>query len=81
MNLGFPSKFNSNVLQNNIYATISDDNIMTIKNLYLYVPTIVPHNSTQFMFNNSVKDSFRLSYASWIQIEKLFIQVWNIKST
>ena len=63
--LGFQLTLKSADLQNILYTTIGDDINVTINSLYLFVPTLIPDAATQTMFNNSVKDNFKISFDSW----------------
>ena len=60
-NLGFQLMFKTNDLQNNIYTSMTDDIIVTIKNLYLYVPNIIPNVQTQVMFNEATQNNYKVS--------------------
>ena len=44
---------------------------MTINSLYLFVPTYIPSPETQLMFNDSIKNSFSLSFDSWTTDRKI----------
>ena len=44
---------------------------MTINSLYLFVPTLIPDAATQNMFNNSIKDNFKISFDSWTSERKV----------
>ena len=46
-NLGFHLSFKANDLQDIIYTSMTDDIIVTINNLYLYVPNLLPSVETQ----------------------------------
>ena len=48
--LGFHITFKTNNLQNIIYSSMADDINVTINNLYLYLPNIIPSVETQVMF-------------------------------
>ena len=49
--LGFYLTFKTNDLQNIIYSSMADDINVTIDNLYLYVPNLLPKVETQVIFN------------------------------
>ena len=51
--LGFHLTFKTNDLQNIIYSSMADDINVTVKNLYLYVPNLLPNGETQVMFNEA----------------------------
>ena len=44
---------------------------VTINSLYLFVPTYIPSPETQLMFNDSIKNSFNLSFDSWTTDRKI----------
>ena len=50
-NLGFHLSFKTNDLQDIIYTSMTDDINVTINNLYLYIPNLIPSVETQLMFN------------------------------
>ena len=62
---GFHLTFKTAFLQHNIHTTIGDDIKLNFDKLFLFVPIIIPDASTQIMFNDSIKNSFTLSFDSW----------------
>ena len=60
--LGFHISFKTADLQDILYTTIGTDINVTINSLYLFVPTFIPDVETQLMFNDSIKNSFTLSF-------------------
>ena len=48
-NLGFQLMFKTHDLQRFIYTSMADDIKVTINNLYLYVPKLIPNVETQVM--------------------------------
>ena len=50
-NVGFHQTFKTVNLQDKMFTTIATDINVTISNLLLYVPTILPNTETQYMFN------------------------------
>ena len=64
-NLGFHLTFKTNVLQNIIYSSMADDIIVTINNLYLYVPNLIPSVETQVMFNEATQNNYKISFDEW----------------
>ena len=50
-NLGFHITFKTNDMQKIIYSSMADDINVTINNLFLYVPNLIPNVDTQIMFN------------------------------
>ena len=62
--LGFQLTLKTADLQDILYTTIGDAINVTINSLYLFVPTLIPDAATQSMFNNSIKDNFKISFDS-----------------
>ena len=60
--LGFHLMFKTNDLQNIIYSTMADDINVTINNLYLYVPNLIPSVETQVMFNEITQNNYKIYY-------------------
>ena len=44
---------------------MTDDINVTINNLYLYVPILIPSVATQVMFNEATQNSYKISYDKW----------------
>ena len=66
--LGFHLSFKSfktNNLQDIIYTSMTDDINVTINNLYLYVPQLIPSVETQIMFNEATQKNYKISYDEW----------------
>ena len=61
-NLGFHLMFKTNDLQNIIYSSMGGYINMTINNLYLYVPNLIPNVETQVMFNEATQNNYQISY-------------------
>ena len=61
-NLGFHLMFETNDSQNIIYSSMADDIIVTIYNLYLYLPNLKPNVETQVIFNEAAQSNCRISY-------------------
>ena len=64
-NLGFHLIFKTNDLQNIIYSSMGDDIDVTINNLYLYVPNLIPSVETQVMFNEATQTNYKIFYDEW----------------
>ena len=64
-NLGFHISFKTNDLQDIIYTSMTDDIDVTINNLYLYVPNLIPSVETQLMFNEATQNNYKISYGEW----------------
>ena len=64
-NLGFHIKFRTADLQDIIFTSIADNINVTINNLYLYVPTLIPNIETQLMFNESIQNNYRIFFDGW----------------
>ena len=61
-NLGFHLTFKTNDLQNIICSSMADDINVTINNLYLYVPNLIPSVETQVMFNKATQNNCKISF-------------------
>ena len=64
-NLGFHLQFKTNDLQDIIYTSMTDDINVTINNLYLYVPNLIPSVETQIMFNEATQNNYKITYDEW----------------
>ena len=64
-NLGFHLTFKTNDLQNIIYSSMVDDINVTIINLYLYVPNLIPNLETQVMLNEATQNNYKISFDDW----------------
>ena len=64
-NLGFNLTFKTKDLQNIIYSSMADDINVTINNLYLYVPNLIPNVETQVMFNEVTQINYKISFDEW----------------
>ena len=64
-NLGFHLTFKTNDLQNIIYSSMADDINVTINNLYLYVPNLIPNVETQVMFNEATQNNYKIIFDEW----------------
>ena len=64
-NLGFHPTFKTNDLQDIIYTSMTHDINVTINNLYLYVPNLIPSVETQVMFNKATRNNYKISYDEW----------------
>ena len=64
-NLGFHLTFKTNDLQNIIYPSMADDINVTINNLYLYVPNLIPNVETQVMFNEATQNNYKIIFDEW----------------
>ena len=62
---GFHLQFKTNDLQDIIYTSMTDDINITINNLYLYVPNLIPSVETQIMFNEATQNNYKISYDEW----------------
>ena len=70
--LGFELQLKtSNENQNIIYTTLGGNDINVTKNgLYLYIPSILPSPQQQQFFNEAIRQSFSLSFDSWVTDRK-----------
>ena len=64
-NLGFHLQFKTNDLQDIIYTSMTDEKNITINNLYLYVPNLIPSVETQLMFNEATQNNYKITYHEW----------------
>ena len=64
-NLGFHIKFKTNDLKNILYSSMADDINVTIKNLYLFVPNLIPSVETQVIFNETTQNNYKISYVEY----------------
>ena len=64
-NLGFHLTFKTNDLQNIIYSSMADDINVTINNLYLYVPNLIPNVEIQVMFNEATQNNYKIIFDEW----------------
>ena len=60
--LGFHLTFKTNDLQSIIYSSMADDINVTINNLYLYVPNLIPNVETQLMLNGATQNNYKISF-------------------
>ena len=61
-NLGFHLMLKTNDLPDIIYTSMDDDIIVTIKNLYLFVPNLIPSVEVQLMFNEATQIIYKISF-------------------
>ena len=64
-NFGFHLQFKTNDSQDIIYTSMTDDINVTINNLCLYVPNLIPSVETQVMFNEATQNNYKISYDEW----------------
>ena len=64
-NLRFHLTFKTNDLQNTMYSYMADDINVTVKNLYLYVPNLIPSVETQVMFNEATQNNYKITFDQW----------------
>ena len=60
-----------NDIQDIIFTTIADDINVTIISLYLFVPQLIPSNSTQVMFNEAIMNNYTITLGSWYTERKI----------
>ena len=70
-NLGFHITFKTADLQDIIFTTIATDIIVTINSLYLFAPVLIPNSETQVMFNESIMNSYTITFDSWYTERKI----------
>ena len=64
-NLGFHLTFETKDLQNFIYSSMADDIKVTINNLYLYVPILIPNVEIQVIFNEATQSNYKIPFDEW----------------
>ena len=72
-NLGFHLAFKLANLQDIIYKILGDDNKLTFKNLYVFVPIFISCAQTQAIFHESIEIKFTISFDSWYIDKKIVI--------
>ena len=65
INLCFHLTFKTNDLQDISYTSMTDNNDVTINNLYLYVLNLLPSVEPQVMFNEATQNNYKVSYDEW----------------
>ena len=70
-NLGFHLMLKTNDLQDIIYTSMTDDIKVTINNLYLYVPNLIPSVETQVLFNEATQNIYKISYDEYFTERRL----------
>ena len=63
-NLGFHHMFKTADFQDIIYTSTTHVNV-TINNLYLYIPNLIPTVETQLVFNEATQNNYKISYDEW----------------
>ena len=61
-NLGFHLTVKTIDLQDVIYTSMTDDINVTINNLYLHIPNLIPSVETQVMFNEATQNKYKIFY-------------------
>ena len=61
-NLGFNLMLKRTYLQDIVYTSMTDDIKVTINNLYLFVPNLIPSIETQILFNEATQNIYKISY-------------------
>ena len=64
-NLGFHLMLKTNNLQDIIFSSMVDDINVTINNLYLFIPNLIPSVETQLMFSEAPQNNYRISFDEW----------------
>ena len=59
--LGFHLTFETNDLQNIIHSPMVDDTFVTINNLCLFVPNLIPSVAAQLLFNEATQNIYEIS--------------------
>ena len=83
-NLGFHLVLETADLQYVLYTSMTDDIIVTINNLYLFMRNSIPSVETQLMFNEATQNNYKISYDECFTerqvISDLLVQL-DIRST
>ena len=64
-NLGFHLMFKTANLQEITFTSMEDEINVTINNLYLYIPNLIPSVETQLMFNEATQSNYKISFDEW----------------
>ena len=79
-NLGFHLMLKTNDLQDIICTSMADNIKVTINNLYLYVPNLIPSVETQVLFNEATQNNYKVSYDEYFTerrlISDMIVQVY-----
>ena len=70
-NLGFHLMLKTNDLQDIIYTSMVEDIKVTINNLYLYIPNLIPSVETQVLFNEATQNNYKISYDEYFTERRL----------
>ena len=63
--LGFLLVLKIDDLQYNMYTSMTDDINVTIRNLYLFIPNLIPSVETQLMFNEATQNNYKDAFDEW----------------
>ena len=63
--LGFHVVLKGNDLQDILDTYMGDDISVTIDNLYLFIPNLIPTVETQLMFNEATQNIYKISFDEW----------------
>ena len=63
--MGFHLIIKTNDLQDIIYTYMDDEIIVTIRNLFLFLPNLAPSVETQLMFNEATQNMYKISFDEW----------------
>ena len=76
-NLGLNLMLKKADLQDIIYTSMADDINVTINNLYLYIPNLLPSVGTQLMFNEVTQHNYTISFDEWLTEKRLISDLLN----
>ena len=68
--LGFQLTLKTTDLQDILYEILGDNFKVIFDKLFSFVPIFIPNAQRQIMFNDSIKNSFTLSFDSWTSERK-----------
>ena len=74
-NLGFHLILKTNDLQDTIYTSMADDINVTINNLYLFVPNLIPSVATQLMFNETTQTIYKISFDEYYTERRVILDM------
>ena len=77
--LGFHLIFKTADIPDVIYTTSANYITVTLNNLYLLLPILIPDAGTQSKINISIKINFAFSFHLWFTDRQLAKTGWNIK--
>ena len=62
-------------LQDIIYTSMTDDINVTINNLYLFIPNLIPSVETQLLFNDATENNYKISYGEYYTKKRVILDL------